>query len=114
MVTVNFGASGLEGPMIEVVIPVVVEENVVGYVPPQEGRQLEAELVPVLLALMIRTSLPGLVMRKCSSFHKNNTISALLRRDGETTARIQGPKDIPLNSSDNTVELIAIVHSIYC
>ena len=60
MVTVNFGASGLEGPMIEVVIPVVVEENVVGYVPPQEGRQLETKLIPFLSALSIHTILPRL------------------------------------------------------
>ena len=53
MVTLIFRAIYLMGFVIEVVIPVMVEENAVGYVSPQEGRRMEAELVPILPALMI-------------------------------------------------------------
>ena len=90
----SFSASGLRGSVIEDVIPVMVEENDVRYVPPQAGRRLETELIPVLLTLTIRTILPGLEMRKCSGSCKSNTISTLLRKNEEATTRIQGPKDI--------------------
>ena len=98
--------------MIEVFIHVMVDKNVVDYVPPQARRRLEVELVPVLLALTIPTSLPGLEMRKCSGSCKSNTVSTLLRKNEEATTRIQGTKDIPLKPPNKTVELIAKVHSI--
>ena len=48
MWNVIFSASTLGGSENTVVIPVMVEENVVGYVPPQGRRHLQIELNPIL------------------------------------------------------------------
>ena len=74
--------------MSEYVKPVMVEKKSTRYVPPQAGRCLEIELVPVLLELTLRTILPGMTIRKCSGFHKRNTVSTLLRKNEEAMIRI--------------------------
>ena len=57
MVHMSLSAITLIGSAIEVLLPMMVEVNVVGYVPPQAGMGWEAELVPVLPKLRIRTVL---------------------------------------------------------
>ena len=86
----KFSTSSLTDYVIEAVILVMVEESVLRYVSPKEGKRLETELIPVLLAIMIRTSLLGLTMKKCSGSCKTNTLSALVGQNAEAVDRIQG------------------------
>ena len=91
----RFSLSSLRGSMIEVVIPVIVEENDVVYIPSEACMQLETELIPILLAVTIQTILPRLEIRKPFGSRKSNIVSALLRKNEEATTGIQGPKNIP-------------------
>ena len=79
----SLSAISLMVSVIEVIIPVMVEEIVVGYVPLQLGMSLEDELVPVLLELLIQTVLPNLVVSKNYGSHKTQFVSALLRKNEE-------------------------------
>ena len=79
MVSDNFSASGPKGHVIGVVTPFIGEGNVSRYVPMQSGRRLENKPIPSLLAIMFRTSLARLAMRKPSDIRKRNTILKELR-----------------------------------
>ena len=85
---------------MEVVIPIMFEESVAGYVPPQERKRLETELIPFLSALSIQTIQLGFSIRKCSIPCKSKIVLVLLRRNKEEVAKIRGPKEIPPKSSD--------------
>ena len=111
--TMRFSASALRSSIIKFVIPVMVEENVARYVPPQGGSRLETKIIQVLFALTIQTILPGLEIKNRSSSHKSKNVSTLLIKNEEVVARIQGQKDIPPKLPDRIVEQVARVHSIH-
>ena len=70
----NFRANGPRGTLIGVVTPVMVEGNVVGYVPLQARRPLENNPVPGLPTTTFRTNLAGLEMRNPFDPCKSNTV----------------------------------------
>ena len=99
---------------MEAVIPIMVEESVVKYVPLQVGKRLDIELSPLLYALSIHTTLPGLEIRKHYVSRKSKVASVVLRKNTEEAAKIRGPKEIPLKPPDKIVKQVLIVHSIHC
>ena len=85
----------LTGFSIEDMLPMLIMEDTVGYVPPQERMGLESEKVPVIPKIRIRTDLPGSSMKKRYGSCKSKVVSVLLMKDEEAAVEIRFPNDIP-------------------
>ena len=109
----NFSANDPRGLVGGIVMPIMSNGNVVGYVPLKARRHLENKSVPGLPAKMPQISLVKVTLRRPSDKCKSNIVPKELRTNVEMVARIQRPEDIPPNPPYETVELVATMHTIH-
>ena len=66
---------------IEVVLPMLIDEYAIGYLPPQVGMELETEIVPIILEIRIPTKLPGCSTEKHYGSCKSKYLLSMLMKD---------------------------------
>ena len=95
MAAMNPSGIAVTDSVVEAMLPTLIMEDAIVYVPLQARMGLETEQVLVIPEIRIPTDLPGSSMKKSSGSCKSKVVSALLMDDEEAMVEIQLLFDIP-------------------
>ena len=104
----NFSGNGPKSPIKRAITNVISNGNVAGYVPLQDERCFDNNLVLFLPAKKSQIILVKVTLRIYSDNQKSSIVFKELGTNVEMVAKIQRLEDIPPKPPNETVELLGI------